>query len=105
MLINGNVISIWEILQYVLNNDVGLSKTMEGSSSQGIVIDIPNRPVIYASNTYDPLEGKGDNPSVSAWQRSHKVNTAIGSARIYAELHLTKLARSYVGWQNNFFML
>ena len=97
MLINGNVISIWEILQYVLNNDVGLSSTMKGSSSQGIVIDIPNRPVIYASNVYDPLEGKGDNPSVSAWQRSHKVNTAIGSARIYAELHLTNLARSYIG--------
>lgn len=96
MLINGNIISIWEILQYVLNNDVGLSRTMEGSSSQGIVIDIPDRPVIYASNKYDPLEGKGDNPNISAWQRSHKVNTAIGSARIYAELHLTNLAKSYI---------
>ena len=97
MLINGNVISIWEILQYVLNNDVGLSSSMKGSSSQGIVIDIPDRPAIYASNKYDPLEGKGDNPSISAWQRSHKVNTAIGSAKIYAELHLTNLARSYIG--------
>lgn len=97
MLINGNVVSIWEILQYVLNNDVGLSNSMDGSSSQGIVVTIPDRPDIYASNKYDPLEGKGDNPSISAWQRSHKVNAAIGSARIYAELHLTNLARSYVG--------
>jgi hypothetical protein len=97
MLINGNVVSIWEILQYVLNNDVGLSNSMDGSSSQGIVVTIPDRPDIYASNKYDPLEGKGYNPSISAWQRSHKVNAAIGSAKIYAKLHLTNLARSYVG--------
>lgn len=95
MLINGYIVSIWDIMQYVLNNDVGLSKSMDGSDSQGIAISIPDRSKIYESNTLNLVEGKGDSPQISAWQRSHNVNTAISSARIYAELHLTKLASMY----------
>lgn len=95
MLINGNIISIWQIMQYALNNDVGLSRSMDGSSAQGIVVSIPDRKNIYESNNFDLIDGVSDSPQISAWQRSHKVNSAISSARIYAEIHLANLARGY----------
>lgn len=95
MLINGHVVSIWNIVQYALNTNLGLSHSMGGDKQQGIVLSIPDRPKIHKANNLDPVSGKDDNPSISAWQRSHAVNTALSSARIYAELHLKKLAMGY----------
>lgn len=92
MLINGQIISIWDLIQYALNNDVGLSNSMDGSKSKGIVLSIPDRPLIHDQNTQISSEYS---PLISAWIRSHKVNAAISSARIYAELHLRNLAQSY----------
>lgn len=92
MLINGHIISIWEIMQYVLNNDLGLSKSMNGSNFQGIVISIPDRKNFMEANKYDQLDSPGETPIVAAWNRSHKVNSAIESARIYAEIHFKNLA-------------
>lgn len=95
MLINGYVVSIWDIVQYVLNTDVGLSKSMEGSKNQGIVVSIPDRKKIHEANVFDQVAGDGDTPILSAWKRSHNVNSAIDSARIQAELHLMNLAKTY----------
>lgn len=92
MLINGQIISIWDLIQYALNNDVGLSSSMDDSKSKGIVLSIPDRPLIHGQNTQISSEYS---PLISAWIRSHKVNAAISSARIYAELHLHNLAQSY----------
>ena len=91
MIVNGQVVSIWSLVEYALMNDLGLSSSMKGSSSQAIVLSIPDRPKIAGANVYDPLDTPGETPSVAAWNRSRKVNSVIDSARIKAELHLSKL--------------
>lgn len=91
MIVNGQVVSIWSLIEYALSNNLGLSRSMDGAKSQAIVLSIPDRPKIAAANKYDILDKPGETPIIASWNRSRKVNAAIDSARIKAELHLNKL--------------
>ena len=90
MLVNGRVVSIWEIVKYAISSNLGLSKSLKGHQNQGIVLTIPGRVDIKEANTFDPKD-KNETSIGQAWKRSRKVNSAINSARIYAELHLKNL--------------
>lgn len=46
ILINGQIISIWEVLQYALNTELKFSNSMKESKNEGLVLSIPNRPDI-----------------------------------------------------------
>lgn len=92
MLINGKIISIWQLIQYAISNDLGLSNSMEGSKTQGIVLSIPDRPKFKEKPI--PIK-EGLSPIEAAWQRSRKQNSAINEARVYASLHLKNLATAF----------
>lgn len=90
MLLNGKIVSIWDIVKYAISSDLSVSKSQKGTKA-GIVLTIPNRRKIVEANSYVPLQ-KGSTQIEAAWTRSRKVNSEINSARIYADLHLNKLA-------------
>jgi len=83
MLINGKIISIWKIVNYVISSDLK-------SKPQGITLTIPKFTSIKEANKLIP-EDKNETSTNAAWRRSKRVNSAINSARIYAELHLKNL--------------
>lgn len=91
MLVNGRIVSIWSIIQYVISSDLSLSASQGGGKTQGVVLSIPDRPKIFAANTYDILDEPHETKTMASWSRSRKVNSQISSARIYAELHLKNL--------------
>ena len=95
MLVNGRIVSIWDIVQYAIMNDLSLSASQNEGGAQGIVLNIPNRPKIFAATQdYDLLDEKGETPLSAAWARSRKINSEINNSRIYAELHLKNLINS-----------
>ena len=93
MLINGQIISIWDILQYALNSDLFLSSSEQGSEEQGLTLSIPDRPKIIQSNK--KINNQKQSQLENAWLRSKKVNSAINTAKIKAKLHLKNLAKYY----------
>lgn len=90
MLVNGRVVNIWDIVKYAISSDLSISSSLEGESA-GIVLSIPNRPKIFAANQYDKIDQPKETKTIASWNRSRKVNSEINSARIKAELHLSKL--------------
>ena len=52
MLVNGKIVSVWNIVQYAISSNLMLSKSEGGSASQGIVLSIPDRSKIKAANLY-----------------------------------------------------
>lgn len=90
MLVNGRIVSIWEIVKYAISSNLGLSKSLGGEQNQGIILSIPGRVDIKEANVFEPRD-KNEFPIVQAWKRSRKVNSVINSTRIYAELHLKNL--------------
>ena len=92
MLINGQIISIWDILLYVINNNLQLSRSMFGSDNQGVVLTIPGRNDYINANKWV----ENQSPYVASWSRSRAVNSAINKVRIKAELHMGKIARGYI---------
>ena len=90
MLVNGRIVSIWEIVKYAISSNLGLSKSLGGEQNQGIILSIPGRVNIKEANVFEPRD-KNEFPIVQAWKRSRKVNSVINSTRIYAELHLKNL--------------
>lgn len=94
MLINGRIISIWQLIQYAITSDLSLSNSLikNTNSSQGIVLSIPDRPKFKAS--FETVE-KGESILEEAWKRSREQNSAINSARIVAKLHFDKLAQAF----------
>jgi len=56
MLVNGRIVSIWSIVQYVISSNLSLSASQDGGKTQGIVLSIPDRPKIYAANAYNRLD-------------------------------------------------
>lgn len=89
MIINGEIVSIWDMVQYVSNNFVGLSSSQ--NKHQAISLSIDGRKDIIAavnsSSTGSMLR--------QAMHRSRSVNAAINAATIKATLHVHKLARLY----------
>lgn len=94
MLVNGRIVSIWSIVQYAISSNLSLSSSQGGGKSQGIVLSIPDRPKIFAANTYDLLDQPNETKTIASWNRSHRINSQINKARIYAELHLKNLISS-----------
>lgn len=89
MLVNGKVISIWQIVKYAMSTNLGLSNSMGGSKSQGVVLSIPDRKSFKKRKT----QRKGMSPEAAAWMRSRQQNSAINKARITATLHMQNLAK------------
>ena len=58
VIVNGQVVSIWDLIQYALNNQVGLSASMDNDMSQGMVLHIQGRKEIF----------KGGRSSVGAFK-------------------------------------
>lgn len=96
MILNGKVISIWELIQYAMNHDLFKSRSMLGQNGkQAIALTIQGREKIIAGNVQIPVDP--DNKAtktkmLAAWQRARNLNTLFDSARIKAELHLDALA-------------
>lgn len=94
MIVNGKVISVWDLIQYALNNDLFKSRSMQGSSKQGITLTIAGRKEIIEANQEIPVDTSVKalkTKMLAAWQRSRNINAKIDSARIKAELHLNNL--------------
>lgn len=91
MLVNGRIISIWQLIQYAVNTNLGLNRSMGGGKSQGIVLTIPDRSKF--KDTKEPVS-KGMNIEEAAWIRAREQNSAINAARIYAKIHLKNLAQA-----------
>lgn len=96
--INGQIVSIWDIVQYVLNSDLSLSKSLiTKNSKQGVVLTIPDRRKIQQANVFEELNNRTDKVRsniFAAWIRSKKVNAAMDATKIYAELHVANLLHS-----------
>lgn len=90
MLVNGRIVSIWEIIKYAISSNLGLSKSLGGEKNQGIILNIPGRSNITEANVFEPRDNN-ETSIGQAWKRSRKVNSVINSSRIYAELHLKNL--------------
>ena len=98
MLVNGKIISIWQLVQYAINENtnLGLSTSQGGAASQGIVISIPDRKHLGGKGTFVPTTAELSKYE-AAWQRARNDNAIISSARIRANLHLENLAKAIGG--------
>ena len=86
MLINGRVISIWQLIQYAISNNLSGKNDQEGIS-----LTISNQEN-FKSNFLKT--NRNMNSLEAAWARSKGQNNQINSAKIYAKLHLDNLARA-----------
>lgn len=82
ILVNGYVVSIWELIQYAANNAMGYSNSQKGSASQGAALSIKGRPKILQALK------SSDNARI----RVPNVNNAINEATILAYVHIDKLS-------------
>ena len=89
MLVNGELVSIWDMVQYAVSNSLSLSQSMAKGSDQAIVLTIPDRTKIMEKTK---IKEKGLSLEELAWKRSRLKNAQINKARIYAELRIDKLA-------------
>lgn len=76
MLLNGELLSVWDIVKFALGNDIGLSSSQQKKSNQsGIYLSIPNRKIFmkYAQSRF--------------WaRRVIKTNISIASAAMKAHI-------------------
>jgi hypothetical protein len=91
MLINGEIVSIWDIVQYASNTFLGTSSSR--NKNQAISISIEGRKDIIAAAKN--ASNSGESILKQAMNRSRSVNAAINSATIKATLHVHKLALLY----------
>jgi len=56
MLVNGRIVSIWEIIKYAISSNLGLSKSLGGEKNQGIILNIPGRSNITEANVFEPRD-------------------------------------------------
>lgn len=91
MIINGEVVSIWDLIQYVINNDVGLtnSQTKNPDSKQAISLSINSTDRQNILNSNKKINNEGD--AIDKWVRSKRVNEAINKTKIQAVLHVERL--------------
>lgn len=83
IIVNGQVVSIWDLLQYALRNDVGLSKSMDKDEKQAISLHIQGRKEIF-------MYSKEKNARI----RVPNVNKAINRATISANVRVEKLIQA-----------
>ena len=80
VIVNGQVVSIWDLLQYATNRNVGLSQSMDKGGSQAIVLHIRGRTDIFEYSNES-----------NARIRVPNVNKAINKATVIAEVRMEKL--------------
>ena len=100
MLVNGKIISIWQLVQYVTTNSLYFSSSQ--NSNQGVTLHIDGRKEILAPMEEDVAEDD-ENKAVKntfdgkvlalGWHRSKLKNEDINNARIEAKLHLWNLRK------------
>ena len=54
MLLNGELLSVWDIVKFAMGNDIGRSSSQQGHNNSGIYLSIPNRKTIlrYAQSRF-----------------------------------------------------
>ena len=83
MLVNGKVISIWELI-VATENFVGLSASVS-PNEQPVILSIPDRPAIIKASKL-----------VDDYARIKQVNSAINKAVITAHIHVNKLRNVFL---------
>lgn len=83
VIINGQVVSIWDLIMYASDKNVGLSSSMDKKGSQAIVLHIDGRKDIF---TYSKEK--------NARKRVPGVNKAINKATVMATVRVEKLAEA-----------
>ena len=84
MLVNGEIVSIWEIIQYAVNNTMGKSNSqLTNSDSQAVSLSIENRAQMY-----------GTQKIRNARIRVPRANNIINSSVITAHVHVDKLQQA-----------
>lgn len=91
ILFNGKLLSVWDLVLYAASTNLELSRSMSGSSSQGIVLSITDRKD-WKVKAYTPEED--ESVTQAAWRRSREQNININQARIKAEVHIANLAKA-----------
>ena len=79
MLVNGQIVSIWELI-LESENFLGALSSQAESMHQAITLSIPDRPSICKAAKI-----------LNSYKRVHAVNSAINKAKITAHIHLNKL--------------
>ena len=79
MLVNGQIVSIWELI-LESENFLGALSSQAESMNQAITLSISDRPSIYKAAKI-----------LNSYKRVHAVNSAINKAKITAHIHLNKL--------------
>lgn len=92
MLINGKIFSIGEIVNYAINSSLGLSQSLKGDTSQGLVLHIEGRENFKKKNFVKAENGK--TIEEAAWERAHNKNDEINRAKITAKLHIANLVKA-----------
>lgn len=93
--INGQIFSIFDIMNYVLNTkNLGRSfSLLDSNSDQAVALSIKGRKDIIATNQSEIAKMNGANrrSMYMAWERSRFVNEKIDAAVIQAEIRLEQL--------------
>lgn len=82
--VNGEVVSVWQLIEYAANNFVGTSSSQSlKKDAQALSLSIPGRPdIINAGQIRDAKE------------RCKQVNSFINSSTIAAHIHVNKLIQA-----------
>lgn len=90
--VNGEILSVYEIMNYVLEHYMGRSLSMQKDTrtQQGIGLSIKGRTDILKSNT----RIGSANSLIDAWNRSKIINGKIDSAKIEVSIHVNKMIKA-----------
>jgi hypothetical protein len=83
VIVNGQVVSIWDLIMYAIDNNVGASTSMDKRGSQAVVLHIDGRKDIFNYSR-----------EINARKRVPGVNKAINKATIMATVRVEKLAEA-----------
>ncbi len=84
MLLNGKIVSIWNLLNYAINNNIEDTQALQLSISK-------NDMIISSANTW-----YGEKPNyVNAMNRSRMANSIIDSSTIEATIHLNRISQAF----------
>ncbi len=91
LLVNGKLYSMYEIIQYVINekNNFYLTSYDRGFR-QGIYLQIDARKNLKNKNQWDSYP----NEMVAAWHRSHELNETIRRSSVSARIHMQSLVKA-----------
>lgn len=85
MLVNGKIISIWQLVRYIALDD------LDEKEKNGITLSILSKKSFKPEKQH---QRRGVSVKEVAWQRSREQNSIINEAKISAKIHLKNLARA-----------